>query len=312
MNTTSSPLLFLRTARSYLSTFNDSNASSSFHSTFSNPNFTHCSKSSAGMLVFLTFTCTSFLFVVPLSCLVLVYGIQRQRASAAATISNCHLLIYNILALEPIHLLASVIYCLGFYTSQYELMKMGISAIYLVYHGRLLFHCLTCVEQYVAVMHPLAYLNLKTERGVLARNTLIGFVWLLSVLNFLFSYLYSDSIPTVPFLLLFAAGLTVISYCSLSVLHALARPGLSEVSGNRRKVDNVKKKAYITISAITGAMYVKYIGTLTCMALHTSPALGYTKGCIVMMLAFWFCVPSSVCTPLLFLYRQGKIPCLRA
>lgn len=306
--------MFLRTALSYLSTFNDSNASSSFLSTFSNPNFIHCSNSSASTLVFLTFTCTSFLFVVPLSCLVLVHGIQRQRqrASAATTISNCDLLTYNILALEPIHLLASVMYCLGIYTSQYRLIRMGISAIYLVYHGRLLFHCLTCVEQYVAVMHPLTYLNLKTERGVLARNTVIGFVWLVSVLNFVFSYLYSDNIPTVLYLLLFAAGLTVISYCSLSVLHALARPRLSEVSGNRRKVDKVKKRAYVTIAAITGAMYVKYIGTVTCMALHTATVLGFNKGCMVLMLAFWFCLPSSVCMPLLYLYRQGKIPCLRA
>lgn len=264
--------------------------------------------------MFLTFTCASFLFLVPLGCLVLVNGIQqqRQRASAATTISNCDLLTYNIIALDPIHLLACVIYCLGIYTSQNGLLKMGISAVYLVYHGRLLFHCLTCVEQYVAVMHPLTYLNLKTERGVLARNTAIAFVWLVSVLNFVLSYLYSDNIPAVPFLLLFATGLTVISYCSLSVLHALARPGLSEVSGNRRKVDKVKKRAYVTIAAIASTMYVKYIGTVTCMALHTLPVLGHTKGCMVLMLAFWFCVPSSVCTPLLFLYRQGKIPCLRA
>lgn len=262
------------------------------------------------MLMFLTYTCTAFVFFVPLSCLVLVNGIRR--ASAATTISNCDLLTYNILALEPIHLLACVTYCLGIYTSQYGLMKVGISVVYLGYHGRLMFHCLTCVEQYVAVMHPLTYLTLKTERGVLARNTTIAFVWLVSVLNFVFSYLYSENIPTVPFLLLFAAGLTVISYCSLSVLHALTRPGLSEVSGNRRKVDKVKKRAYVTIAAIAGAMYVKYIGTVTCIALHTLPVLGYTKGCTVLMLTFWFCMPSSVCTPLLFLYRRGKIPCLRA
>lgn len=191
-------------------------------------------------------------------------------------------------------------------------MKMGISAVCMVYHSRLLFHCLTCVEQYVAVMHPLIYLNLKTERGVLVRNSVIAFVWLVSMLNFVFSYLYSDNIPTIPYLLLCAAGLAVISYCSLSVLHALAHPGLREVSGNRRKVDKVKKRAYVTIAAIAGAMYVKYIGTVTCLALHTSPVLGYTKGCMVLMLTFWFCVPSSVCMPLLFLYRQGKIPCLRA
>lgn len=222
--------------------------------------------------MFFPFTCTTFLFLVPLCGLVLVNRIQRQRqrASAATTISNCDLLTYNILALEPINFLACVMYCLGVYMFQYGLVKMGISAVYLVYHGRLLFHCLTCVEQYVAVMHPLTYLNLKTERGVLARNTMIAFVWLVSVLNFVFSYLYSNNIPTIPYLLLCSAGLMVISYCTLSVLHALACPGLNEVSGNRRRVDKMKKRAYITIVAIAVTLYVKYIGTVTCMSLHAS------------------------------------------
>lgn len=53
---------------------------------------------------------------------------------------------------------------------------MGVSAVYLVHHERLLFHRLTCVEQYVVVMHPLIYLNLKTQRGVSTRNAIIAFV----------------------------------------------------------------------------------------------------------------------------------------
>lgn len=105
---------------------------------------------------------------------------------------------------------------------------------------------------YVAVMHPIIYLNLKTERGVFARNAIIAFVWLVSLLTF--SYLYSDNLPSIPYFLLFAFGLTIISYCALSVLHALVRPGPGEVSGNKRKVDQMKKRAYVTIVAIAGAM----------------------------------------------------------
>lgn len=228
------------------------------------------------------------------------------------TISNCDLVTYNILALELINLLACGIYLVGIYTFQHELMTTAISAASLVFHGRLLFHCLTCVEQYVAVMHLIIYLNLKTERGVLARNAIITFVWLVSLLTFVFSYLYSDNLPSLPYLLLFAFGLTIISYCTLSVLHALARPGPGEVSENNRKVDQMKKRAYVTIAAIAGAMYViytVYIGTVICIALYASSVLGYNKGCVVLMLAFWSCMPSSVSMPLLFLYRVGKLPC---
>lgn len=268
-------------------------------------------KSSASSLVFLSFSCTSFFSLVPLYSLVLLTAIQRQcqRPLAMTTISNCDLVTYNIFALELINLLAWGIYLVGIYTFQQELMKTGISAASLVFHGRLLFHCLTCVEQYVAVMHPIIYLNLKTERGVLARNAIIFFVWFMSLLTFVFSYLYSKNLPSLPYLLLFAFGLTIISYCTRSVLHALAHPGPGEVSENKRKVDQMKKRAYVTIAAIAGAMYVTYIGTVTCIALHASSVLGYNKGCVVLMLAFWSCMPSSISMPLLFLYRVGKLPC---
>lgn len=72
---------------------------------------------------------------------------------------------------------------------------MGVSAVYLVHHERLLFHRLTCVEQYVVVMHPLIYLNLKTQRGVSTRNAIIAFVWLLSILNLIFSNLHTNNLP---------------------------------------------------------------------------------------------------------------------
>ena len=77
----------------------------------------------------------------------------------------------------------------------------------------------------MVVAHPIIYLLLKTERGVLVRNAVIAFVWLMSLLTFVFSYLYSDNLPSISYLLLFAFGVTIIFYCTLSVLHTLVRPG---------------------------------------------------------------------------------------
>lgn len=303
--------LFLHTDSPSLRSINDFDTPNSFLSSFSNPNLTYCSKSSASSLVFMSYTCASFFSLVPLYGLVLLIGMQKQhrRPLATTTISNCDLITYNIFVLELINLLACGIYLFGVHTVQHELMKTGISAVYLVFHGHLLFNCLTCAEQYLAVMHPVIYLSLKTERGLLARNAIVAFVWLVSFLTFIVSYLYAVNLPSVPYLLLFAIGLTIISYCTLSVLHALVRPGPGEVSGNKRKIDQMKKRACVTIAAIAGAMYVKYIGTVTCIALHALSVLEHSKGCVVLMLTFWFCMPSSVLMPLLFLYRAGKLPC---
>lgn len=302
-------LSFPHTESSFLRSFNDSDTAHNLLSSFSKPNFTFCSTSSASSLMFLSFTCISFSVLVPLSSLVLFTAIQRQCQRPSTTTSNYDLISYNILALELINLLACGIYLVGRFTLRLVLMKTGLSAVYFVFQGRLLFHCLTCVEQYVAVMHPIIYRNLKTNSGVLARNAIIAFVWLVSLLILVFAYLYSDSFPHIPILLLFALGLATISYCTLSVLHALIRPGPGEVSGNKRKVDQAKKRAYVSIAVIAGAMYVTYIITVTCIALHASSVLEYNEGCVVLTVSFFSCLPSSVSTPLLFLYRAGKLPC---
>lgn len=293
----------------FLRSFNDSDVPHNFLSSISKPNFTYCSTSSASSLMFLSFTCISSFVLVPLSSLVLFTAIQRQRQRTSTMTTNYDLISYNILALELINLPACGIYLVGRFTFQPVLMKTGLSAVYFVFDGRLLFHCLTCVEQYVAVMHPIIFRNLKTKRGVLARNAVIAFVWLVSLLTFVFSYLHGNSLPHVPFLLIFALGTATISYCTLSVLHALIRPGPGEVSGNKRKVDQAKKRAYVSIAVIAGAMYVTYIITVTCIALHASSVLEYNEGCVVLMVSLFSCLPSSVSTPLLFLYRAGKLPC---
>lgn len=158
----------------------------------------------------------------------------------------------------------------------------------------------------MAVTHPIIYRNLQTKRGVWARNAAVTFVWLVSLLAFVFSYLYNRDLPHIPYLVLFALGLVTISYCTLSVLQALIRPGPGEVSGNKRKVAPTKKKAYVTIAVIAGAMYVAYITTVTCIALHASSVLEHNEGCVVLTLSFWSCLPCSVSTPLLFLYRARK------
>lgn len=101
----------------------------SFLSSSSQTNLSYCSTSRASSMAFLSFTCTSRFVLVPLSSLVLFNAIQRQRQRplATTTISNGDLITYNILALELINLLACGIYLVGMFTSQPELMRMGLS-----------------------------------------------------------------------------------------------------------------------------------------------------------------------------------------
>lgn len=192
---------------------------------------------------------------------------------------------------------------------QQRMMKAGVYIVFIVYLGRLLFQCLTCVEHYLAVIHPVTYLSLKTERGIRFRNITIGSIWLLCLAMLFLVASYSPHLPTMPFFTFFAFGLLVISFCSLSVLFALIRPWPREVGGDRKRVDQSKKRAFLTIVTITGVVFLKYVGLLVCTAVHASSLLDYHDGCVLLMSAFWFCLPSSLSLPLLFLYRAGKLLC---
>lgn len=152
----------------------------------------------------------------------------------------------SMITLKPINLLACEMHCVGICTFPYRLMKMGVSAVYLVHHEWLLFHCLTCVEQYVVVMHPLIYLNLKIQRRVLARNAIIAFVWLVSVLNLVFQICRATHY-TADFLVLraeqrFYASVFFVpsggntrshqhSWCSYSISISAVKQGLNNNSG---------------------------------------------------------------------------------
>lgn len=94
----------------------------------------------------------------------------------------------------------------------------------------------------------------------------------------------------------------------LSVFRALVRPGPGDVPGNKRRVDQTKQRAHFTMVVIAGTMYVNYIGILTCIGLHRALVLEYAQKCVVITVTFWFSLPSSMTTPLLFLHRAGKLP----
>ncbi|KAI9531410.1 hypothetical protein NQZ68_041621 [Dissostichus eleginoides] len=85
-----------------------------------------------------------------------------------------------------------------------------------------LFHLLTCVERYLAVVHPITYLGLRQGGGVRIRNISIG----------------------------------------ISVLYVLKRPGPGEVGGNRKRVDQSKQRAFYTILSITGVILLRFGGNL--------------------------------------------------
>ena len=268
----------------------------------------YCFKSKAGIINVTFFTITSIFLLLPLYIYVLYLGFKRWRQQRSnTTTSHSDVFTYNMVIVELMSVFGSVLICCGLHTDLPQMMTVGILLESINLSGQMFFHLLTCVERYLAVVHPITYLSLRQERGIRIRNNNVVCAWLLSFA--LTGLLYSEnqvlndimSFGSVAFVLI------LISLCSLSVLCVLIRPGPGEGGGGREQVDQSKLRAFYTIMVILGVLMVRLGGSILINALYDSPQLVGTNGCGLLSSIVWFCLPSTLVLPLLFLQRAGKV-----
>ncbi|KAJ4948209.1 hypothetical protein JOQ06_019746 [Pogonophryne albipinna] len=150
---------------------------------------------------------------------VLYLGFQRwrQQSSTSSTTSHSDIFTFHMVLMELVDYSGITLVILGFHLVNKNATSAGFIITLLPWYGRAYFHVLTCVERYLAVVHPVTYLNLKGQRGVRIRNICIG----------------------------------------MSVLHVLIRPGPGEQGGDRTIVDQSKRRAFYTIVAILGVLLLR-------------------------------------------------------
>ncbi|KAK2863359.1 hypothetical protein Q5P01_002892 [Channa striata] len=136
----------------------------------------HCSDFTVGVVVISAFLFTKLSLLLPLSLLVLFLGVQRwRRQRSFATTSHSDIFTYNSAALELIYVLGVISYYCGKEFRVLELMTLGYLYFFSpVLPGETCFHILTCVERYLAVVHPVTYLTLRQSGGVRIRNISVG------------------------------------------------------------------------------------------------------------------------------------------
>lgn len=271
--------------------------------------FYTCSDSVVGSHIFTAFACAYFMLVIPLS--VLVFNVALRRRRRQRSVSHSDVYTYHMVIMELIGFLGSFFYSCGIYIHLPLMNLGGVYILFVVFLGRLLLNCLTCVDRYLAVVHPIIYLGLKKAAGVRIRNISIGGVWLLCFGWVGVTSMYSPNLPVIPFFCIFGSALLLISFCSLSVLHTLnqSRPGGK--GGDRERGNQSKKRAFNTIMAVMGALVFKYVVVILFIGVRMSHLLSYDDGCVLALSAFWSSLPNSVVLPLLFLHRAGRLACCR-
>ena len=245
-------------------------------------------------------------FLLSLSISILYLGYQQWRQQRSfKTASHSDVITYHVAIMNLIWTLGAVFYFVGLYWDFPPLVTVGYFFLSSIFYEEILFHVLTCVDRYLAVVHPVTYRGLRNSRGDMIRNIGIFSVWLLS---FLFNSAaeYNQVLSLLLFICVLVTSLVVVSFCSISVLCALTRPG----PGEQGRVDQSKQRAFFTVMAILGALSFWLFGFLVSSVLKISQ-LSKSVTCLIQASFVWFSLPSSLVLPLLYLHKNGKFSCGR-
>ncbi|KAM3591077.1 uncharacterized protein V6R79_021932 [Siganus canaliculatus] len=291
-----------------METYANTSSSSSSSRTF----LSSCFSSHPASSIFTGFTATNILLLLPLSVFILCCGFQRWRKQRRDQPMNpIDVFTYHMVAMELAGIAASIACCCGAFRASSRMMGVGCNMFAINSCVKMFFHVLTCVERYVAVVHPMAYLSLSKTSGVTARNASIACVWAACYSLIALRILLQINFTVILFFCNLVMSLIVISFCSVCVLRVLLRPAPGDGADGGGGANDMKRRAFVTITAIMAVLLLRFGGNLVCMALASSSVLGFRVGCVVQVSGIWFCLPSSYVLPLLFLHRAEKLPCCR-
>ncbi|KAF0028996.1 hypothetical protein F2P81_018101 [Scophthalmus maximus] len=96
--------------------------------------------------------------------------------------------------------------------------------------------------------------------------------------------------------------LVVISFCRLSVLRVLIRPGPGERGGDRERVDRSKRRAFYTIIVMWALLVLRLSWNVTWAVLQVR----HSRDCVSLMSELWFNLPGSLVLLVMFLQRSSK------
>lgn len=267
-----------------------------------------CSTSKTRLSIALAMGAVKITFIFPLCTFILYLGHQRWRQRHSFnSVSHSDLFTFNLAAMEMFWVIGFLCYACGNYSQSLALITVGISSCTITYYGEMFFSMLTCIERYLAVVHPVTYLGLRNTRGIRIRNKATACVWLLSLaIMTVYSVLPYDYlvVAVVPLLIVCIA---VISFCSVCVACILVRPGPGEGSGDRGQGSQSKQRALHTIVTISGVVWLWFVGSLVSIALNKLPLLDESIVCLVTINVSWFNLPTSMASPLLYLHKTGKL-----
>lgn len=270
-----------------------------------------CFFSSTGYTIMTSYTIIVSFTLLPLYMFIIYLGLQQWlQQQPAKSISHSDVFTFNMIVMELISYLGLILICIGAQSSILHILNAGIYSFSLNLYGQVFFHLLTCLERYLAVVHPFTYRSLQKEKAARIRNFVIVWVWL-ACLALLGTVNLTDALVTevivycfiVPFFL-------IMSLCNLNILLVLKQPRPGD--SHCQQADRSRMKSFYTILLIMNILLLRFGWELASFRLNSLIQLQHKQACIILLSTVYTNMPSSLVLPLLFLHRAGKLQCLKA
>lgn len=276
----------------------------------SSRDFFNCDLTDSYDFIFLTYSIISLVLFSPVLILVLYLGLQQwwqqRSASADGTLTNSDVFTLHLAIMELFGIFGSILISVGIFKKDKTLAKMGSLAFYLTWFGETVFHVLTCMECYLAVVYPIRYQSLRRERRILIRNISIACAWLLSFGEI--ATLESAAFMLTD-LVLFILSFLIAIYCSFSVLYIL-RKKLQEQRGNKDRVCRRKLKAYNIVWTMAVMLLLRF--AVTVIWTTTESSYASVQMCVAVIFQTWPSLPGRLALPVRFLHRSGIFSCCKS
>lgn len=245
--------------------------------------------------------------ILPLCVFIFYHHLRQQcrQTSASASTSHSDNFSCHVAFMELISVCGFAIGYVAIVNQDADVMLVGILVSKFTWYGETFFHILTCLECYLAVVHPFIYLRVKGDKEIRIRIITTSCVWVLCVVA---TVLALKEIVIFIDLGVMILSLVVISFCCLSVLCVLVHPRPGEPAESREKVDPSKLRAFYTTVALLAVLLLRLGWGLVWTSYD---ALGGSDVCLIVICTFWFNLPSSLVLPLMFLQRTGKLQCCK-
>ncbi|CAL9694325.1 unnamed protein product [Knipowitschia caucasica] len=241
------------------------------------------------------------LLLMPVSLYILYLGFSQWKQRRAA--SHLDHFTYHMSAMDLLPFCGCIVFCVGACYDNIFLMSQSLALFSFNWSAKIHLNTLTCVDRYLAVVHPISYLNLKRRAGVKIRNGAIAFLWLLGLACISLLYV-KEQIDTIFSMLSMILAFIISFFCNVAVLRALVRPSPAKEGGKKAKVDLSKKKAFQTVAAILAVLFWGTIGILLC---ETVSLTVRQNSCVSLNASILLNFPCNLVLPILFLQRSGKL-----